>query len=137
MSLMDVKDGFRKFAKSAFAQVASRLKWWLTAAGGSVFVTSLFGEQLYWPRILLSFLVAFMLPLVFFPAIRSIVAKRSNGANAALLTGLTVFNILAGFFSVFWQIPGWQSALVVLVFATGGFFYAVWLMTFATKLEMN
>lgn len=137
MKFPDVKEGLKKFAKSVFAQVANRLKWWLTAAGGSVFVTAFLGEQLYWPRILLSFLVAFMMPLVFFAAIRSLVAKRSNGVNAALLAGLTTFDVLAGFFSVFWQIPGWKSALVVLVFAIGGFFYTMWLMTFATRLETD
>ena len=135
---MDWQKGIESFSKSAASQVVRRLKWWLSAAGGSVFVTAYcFGEHIYWARVVLAFLVAFVAPLLGFAVIKAMVKKRSNSVNAALLAILTLFDVLMGFFSIFWSVQGWKSASIVLAFAIGGLFYNVWLMTFALKLERN
>lgn len=135
---MDWQKGIASFSKSAASQVVRRLKWWLSAAGGSVFVSVYcFGEHIYWARVVLAFLLAFIGPLLGFVAIKCLVMKKSNLVNAALLATLTLFDVLLGFFSVFWSVQGWKSASIVLAFAIGGLFYNVWLMTFALKLERN
>ena len=134
---MDIKDGIKKFLSSAVGQIMARLKWYLSAMGGGLLVASYFGEYIYWPRVMMSFLIAFLVPVFLFAPIRNLVARKSNGVNAALLAGLTVFDIVMGLFAVFWQVVGWKSSLIVAVFAIGGLIYNVWLMTFALKLEQN
>lgn len=131
---MDMKDGLKKFFSSAAGQVMARLRWWLSAMGGGLLVASYFGEYIYWPRVMMSFLIAFLVPVLLFAPIRNLVARKSNGINAVLLIGLTVFDIVMGHFAVFWQVVGWKSSLIVLVFTVVGLFYNIWMMTFALKI---
>lgn len=92
-------------------------------------------DSVSWARVFWSLLLMFIVPVVGFCGIRRLVARRSNGVNALLLSVLTLYAALCGFFAVRWIIAGWLSMFIVLIFVVGGLFYNVWLMSFALKLE--
>lgn len=87
-----------------------------------------------WAFVLGCLLVAFALPLLAIVPLRKLVAKKSNGVNAALLGTLTLVDVTCGLCAVGWSVDGWVASLVVLSFIVGGLFYNVWLLSFSDRL---
>ena len=76
-----------------------------------------------------------MLPLVTFSFIRTLIAKRSNKINAAMLGILTVIDLILACLLVSGGFVSPAGVFLFLGAGAGGFFYNVFMLSFAKKLE--
>ena len=79
--------------------------------------------------------IVLLLPVFTIGFIRTMVARRSNGANAFMLAIYTVADAILAYLLVGAALAGVWSVLVFLVAVALAFGYNVRIMTFALKLE--
>lgn len=86
-------------------------------------------------RFLLYVSVVLLLPVVTIAFIRQMVAKRSNGCNAFVLSIYTVIDAIIAFFMIGGTF-GSESGVILFIAATAlAFLYNISMMTFALRLE--
>ena len=107
----------------------------IASAGAVATVAVCTANPVSWGRVVVAIVATLLVPLVAFVPVRAVVAKRSNGANAALLLAFMAFNALCAAWSVRWTVDSGLAALVAAVIVAAGLFYNVWIMTFALRLE--
>jgi len=108
----------------------------LTAPAGAVTLAAVCtGDPLSWKRIVAALAAVLIVPIAMFVFARTVVAKRSNAANAALLLSFVAFDVMCAAWAVRWSVESWTTALAAVAITAAGLFYNVWIMTFALKLE--
>lgn len=106
-----------------------------SSAGGPVSF-EFFASGVSWHiRFLVFVLVALLLPIVTISFIRTMVAKKSNKANAFVLCIYTVIDLIFAYFMVGCSLSSFFPVAVFLLAGILAFLYNVKVMTFAVRLE--
>lgn len=108
----------------------------LVPAGGVVAaVAAAAADSVSWTRVALCLAALLLVPLLLFGALRRLVARRSNGVNAAVLAGFTAFDGALGLVALRGSPSGGLQMAVEGAFLVGGLLYTVWAMSYALRLE--